>query len=69
MEKLLLTMAESASAIGVGRSKFYELVRAGDIGPVIHVGRCARIPADALRRWVDAQVALAQRGDDGDATV
>src|SRR5437763_904550 len=46
-EKLLLTPTEAAQALGIGRSKLYELLRSGLV-PSVRIGTCRRIPADAL---------------------
>jgi len=44
---LLLTPTEAARALGIGRSKLYELLQTGVLESV-HIGACRRIPADAL---------------------
>ncbi len=54
MDKLLLRPAEAAEAIGIGRSKVYELLASGEL-PSIRVGSCIRVPVAALREWIDAQ--------------
>ena len=54
MEKLLLKPAEAAEALGVGRSKMYELLSSGLV-PSMKVGGSVRVPAEALRRWVENQ--------------
>jgi excisionase family DNA binding protein len=51
MEKLLLTVAETAEATGLGRSKVYELVAAGAIESV-RIGRSRRVPRDAVERFI-----------------
>ncbi len=51
MEKLLLTAIEAAKALGVGRSKVYELMAGGQLGSV-KIGKCRRIPANALEAFV-----------------
>jgi excisionase family DNA binding protein len=48
---LLLTATQAAAALGVGRTKLYELIRDGTLHPV-HIGRSVRIPADDLRLFV-----------------
>jgi prophage regulatory protein len=53
-ERLLLRVEEVAEMLGIGRSKTYELMAAGEL-PVVRVGRCVRVPAAAVRRWVEAQ--------------
>ena len=55
MDKLLLRPAEAAEAIGIGRSKVYELLASGEL-PSIRVGSSIRVPADGLREWVARQV-------------
>jgi excisionase family DNA binding protein len=54
VEKLLLKVPEAAELCGLGRSKLYELMQAGEI-PVIRIGRGVRIPASGLRAWVARQ--------------
>jgi len=53
VHKLLLTPAEAATVLGVGRSKVYELMRAGTLGSV-RIGSCRRIPAQDLQALVEA---------------
>jgi excisionase family DNA binding protein len=55
-ERLALKPAEVAQAIGVSRSKAYELIAAGQI-PSIKVGNSSRVPVSALKAWVDQQLA------------
>jgi excisionase family DNA binding protein len=56
MEKLLLKPTEAAEATGLGRSKMYQLIAAGII-PSVRIGKSVRVPVEALRQWVNAQVA------------
>jgi excisionase family DNA binding protein len=53
-ERLLLRVEEVAETLSIGRSKTYELIAAGEL-PVVRLGRCVRVPAAAVRRWVEAQ--------------
>ena len=55
MEQLLLRPIEAAEVLGIGRSKIYELIAAGHV-PSIRIGGSQRIPAEALRRWIDSQI-------------
>lgn len=64
VEKLLLRIPEAAEAVGLGRSKFYQLLAAGQL-PVVRFGRAARVPAEALRDWVAERVKEAEVRDDG----
>ena len=56
MEKLLLKPTEAAEVLGVGRPKVYELL-AARVVPSVKLGGSVRVPADALRAWVERQVA------------
>lgn len=55
MDKLLLRPAEAADAIGVSRSRMYELLATGTI-PSIKIGGSRRVPVETLRTWVDRQL-------------
>ena len=46
-DPLLLTPTQAARALGIGRSKLYELLQTGVLESV-HIGTCRRIPTDAL---------------------
>lgn len=50
---LLLSVNEAARALGIGRSKTYELIAAGEL-ETVHIGRAVRVPVDAVERFVDA---------------
>jgi excisionase family DNA binding protein len=43
----LLTITEAAARLRIGRSTVYELIASGDLD-VVHIGRSARVPVDAL---------------------
>jgi excisionase family DNA binding protein len=47
----LLSVAEAAKALNLGRSKTYELIAAGEL-EVVHIGRCSRVPVDAVEAFV-----------------
>jgi excisionase family DNA binding protein len=49
--RLLLTPTEAAQALGIGRSKLYELLRGGLLESVL-IGSARRIPSDALDAYV-----------------
>ncbi len=51
MDRLLLTPTEAAAALGIGRSKVYELMQTGQLTSV-HVGACRRVPAEALHDFL-----------------
>ena len=54
-ERLLLTVEEAAQRLGIGRTLAWQLVRQGEL-PVVRLGRCVRIPWQALQEWVARQV-------------
>ena len=63
MEPLLLRPEEAAGILGIGRSRIYELLAAGEL-PVVRIGRFRRIPVAALRVWIeDRVVRLGEMGD------
>lgn len=49
----LLSVPEAARLLGIGRTTAYELIAAGEL-EVIHIGRSARVPVDAIDEFVDA---------------
>lgn len=51
MDKVLLTPVEAASALGIGRSKLYQLLQSGRL-PSVRIGACRRIPAGCIHRFV-----------------
>lgn len=51
MDKLLLTTTEAAEALGICRSKLYELLRAGRLESV-RIDGSRRVPAAVLREFV-----------------
>lgn len=55
LERLMLRPGEAAEAIGVGRSKVYELLASGEL-PSIRVGSSIRVPVVELRAWIARQL-------------
>jgi excisionase family DNA binding protein len=51
-EPLVYTIPEAATALRISRTKLYELLDSGEIES-IHIGRGRKIPADALRIYID----------------
>jgi excisionase family DNA binding protein len=51
--RILLTPAEMAATLGVGRTTAYQLIASGEI-PVVRIGRLVRVPVDGLREWIRA---------------
>ena len=60
MDKLLLKPAEVSELTGMGKSKTYELIAAGQI-PSVRIGRSVRVPADQLQRWISSLKQDAER--------
>lgn len=54
MERLFVKPREAAEALGIGRTLFYRLLKAGVI-PSCRVGKSIRISVAALKAWADAQ--------------
>lgn len=52
MEKLVLTPAEVAETLGLGRTKIYALLASGEL-PSIRIGTAVRVPFDGLKEWLD----------------
>lgn len=52
-DRLLVTVAEAAMMLGVGRTKAYELIAGGQL-QVVHIGRAARVPVTAVHSYVEA---------------
>lgn len=59
-DRLMLRPVEAADAIGVSRSKVYELIAAGQI-PSVKLAGCVRVPVEALKQWIASQVTKQQR--------
>lgn len=51
MEKVLLTLEETAEALSIGRTKLYELLALGVLRSV-RIGGSRRVPADAIEEFV-----------------
>ena len=60
--RLLLRPQEAGDALGVSRSKAYELIARGEI-PSIRIGGSVRVPLEALNAWISQQ--LSERAEAG----
>lgn len=58
---IVLTVAEAAARLGIGRTLMYSLVTTGAVESVT-IGRLRRIPADALVQYVNSLRADAKNG-------
>jgi excisionase family DNA binding protein len=52
MEKLLLSPAEAAEVLGVGRSRVYDLMRTRQLTSV-RIGKSRRVPVAAVHPYVE----------------
>lgn len=57
IEKALVRPAEAAEMMSIARSTLYLMIRQGVL-PVVHVGRAARIPTEAIRTWIARECEL-----------
>ena len=55
VERILYRPAEAAKAIGISRSRIYELIARGEI-PSIRVGGVVRVPVASLQGWVNQKI-------------
>ncbi len=53
----LLTVAQVCARLGIGRTKFYELLDQGL--PTVKLGKLRRIRQTSLERWLEQQEQLA----------
>lgn len=61
VEQLLYKPNEAADSLRLGRSKIYELLASGAIKS-IRVGRAIRVPASALKEYIEKQEVTSPRG-------
>jgi excisionase family DNA binding protein len=59
VEKLLVSPEEAAEALGIGRATVYDLMRLRLV-PSVRIGRARRIPASALREYVERLVSAGE---------
>jgi excisionase family DNA binding protein len=55
IEKLAVRVTEAADALGVSRSKVYQMVASGEL-PTVEIGGARRVPVEALRSLVSSQL-------------
>lgn len=64
MDKLLFTPTEAATALGIGRSTLYQLMRCGTV-PSVRIGGCRRVPATGLSELVARLQVADKKGQGG----
>ncbi len=52
MEKLLLRPIEVTVTLGISRARVYELIASKEL-PCVRIGRSVRVPAEALKLWIE----------------
>jgi excisionase family DNA binding protein len=60
---LLLDSRQVAQLLGLGRTKVFQMM-AGSQLPTVRVGRCVRVPREALDEWIRGQTKPALDSDD-----
>lgn len=50
-ERRVFSVTEAAAVLGIGRSKLYELIAAGELR-TIHIGRLCKVPVDAIDEFL-----------------
>lgn len=61
LKPLLISIPEAARLIGLGKSKFYALVKAGDI-TLVKLGGRSLVSVEALHDYVAERLARAEAG-------
>ena len=56
-ESLTLTIPQAARLLGIGRTKAFEMARAGELPGVLRFGRAYRVSKPVLLRWIGAESA------------
>jgi excisionase family DNA binding protein len=64
VERLMYKPAEAFQLAGIGRSKGYQLLASGE-WPKVKIGRSIRIPAEALREWINRKLTEQQQQQGG----
>ena len=52
LQKLLVSIPEAGRILGISRSKFYDLLRSGNV-PSVYIGRSRRIRIKDLESFID----------------
>lgn len=60
-EPWLLDSREVAGLLRISRTTAFQLMGRGDV-PVVRIGRCIRVPRQALATWVNDQTRSVTRG-------
>jgi excisionase family DNA binding protein len=63
-QKVLLGSRDVSRLLGLGRTKVFEMMARSEL-PVVRIGRCVRVPRDALMEWVSSETRLPGRTPGG----
>ena len=63
-QKVLLDSRDVARLLGLGRTKVFEMMARSEL-PVIRIGRCVRVPREALMEWISDETRLPGRASGG----
>lgn len=55
-QKLLLSISEAASRLGIGKDRAYELVRSGKLASISNGTRNRKVPVAALEEYVQNEM-------------
>ena len=66
-ERLLYRPSEVFELLGISRSTGYTMLASGAL-PSIRIGRSVRVPADALKKWIEEQLQTSNGGEQELAT-
>jgi excisionase family DNA binding protein len=59
-QKVLLDSRDVSRLLGLGRTKVFEMMARSEL-PVIRIGRCVRVPREALMEWISSETRLPGR--------
>jgi excisionase family DNA binding protein len=63
-QKVLLDSRDVSRLLGLGRTKVFEMMARSEL-PVIRIGRCVRVPREALMEWISNETRLPGRTSGG----
>ncbi len=61
----LLDSREVSNLLGIGRTKVFQMMARAEL-PVVHMGRCVRVPRQALQDWVQNRTLISIREPQSD---
>jgi prophage regulatory protein len=62
LDRWAFSVPEVGGLLGISRSQAYVLVKSGVL-PSIRLGKCVRVPSEALQAWLREQQAAAVNGE------